>query len=464
MALDPSLREQEQITAALKRHGETLTLAERRAEAVVSGGFVIAVAVLLAVFQPAAEQSHPLAAAACLVALIFALRAEIDMGSGFTVPSQLAFVPLLFTLPPSLAPVAVVLALVIAYLPDVVRGELRPVRLLRFLGSAWFSIGPAAVLSAAPAVSPADAAPLVLIAALAAQLVCDFGGSAAMELLLRGTSLREQLREAWVYAVDLALTPVGLLIAWHVTDMPWTVLTIVPLVVVLGIFGRERRGRVEGLVELNNAYRGTALLLGNVVEANDYYTAEHCRGVVELALDVGQRAGLDADRLRNLEFAALLHDVGKVAIPKEIINKPGKLDPHEWQIIKTHTVEGQRMLDQIGGFMSNVGRIVRSHHERWDGGGYPDRLAGAAIPIEARIIAACDAWNAMTTTRSYRAGLPADIAERELRECAGTQFDPALVELVLAAISRSERARDGTSLHSVPLGDLPAAPAVHAHS
>jgi len=435
MGIDPSLRKQAQIKEALERHGETLTAAERRAEGVVSGGFVIAVAVLLVVFPPAAEQWHPAAAVACLVALIVALRAEFDVGSGFTVPSQLAFVPLLFTLPPSLAPVAVVLALVIAYTPDVVRGELRPIRLLRFLGSTWFSVGPAAVLGAAAVSGPAEAAPWVLVAALAAQLVGDFCGSAATEVMLRGDSLREQLREAWVYAVDLALTPVGLVIAWQIGEMPWAVLAIVPLVVVLGRFGRERRRRVEGLVELNNTYRGTALLLGNVVEADDHYTAEHCRGVVELALEVGQRVGLDADELRNLEFAALLHDVGKVAISKTIINKPGKLDPQEWQIIKTHTLEGQRMLDQVGGFMSTVGRIVRSHHECWDGSGYPDGLAGDEIPLEARIVAACDSWNAMTTTRSYRAAMTADAAERELRRCAGTQFDPEVAEQVLKSIA-----------------------------
>ena len=202
---------------------------------------------------------------------------------------------------------------------------------------------------------------------------------------------------------------------------------------ILGTFGRERRGRVEGLVELNNAYRGTALVLGNVVEADDGYTGEHSRGVVELALDVGERLGLDADRLRNLEFGALLHDVGKVAIPKEIINKPGKLDPRRVGDHQDPHVEGQRMLDQVGGFMSDVGRIVRSHHERWDGGGYPDGLAGDAIPIEARIISACDAWNAMTTTRSYRAALPRRGAGARAARCAGTQFDPEIVEQVLRA-------------------------------
>jgi putative nucleotidyltransferase with HDIG domain len=434
MGLDPNLREREQIADALKRHGETLTATERRVEAVVSGGFVLTIAALPVVFPPAADSWHPLAFFACLVALIVASRAEFDMGSGFTVPIQLAFVPLLFTLPPSLAPAAVVIALVTAYLPDVVRGKLRPIRLVRLLHSAWFSVGPAVVLSAADAASPAEAGPLILGLALAAQILVDFGASSARELLLRGSTLREQLREAWVYAVDVALTPVGLLVGWHVIAKPWAPLAVVPLLVVLGIFGRERRGRVESLVELNNAYRGTALLLGNVVEADDQYTGEHSRGVVALALEVGRRLDLDDDQLRNLEFASLLHDVGKVAIPKAIINKPGKLDPHEWQVIKTHTIEGQRMLDQIGGFMSEVGRIVRSHHERWDGGGYPDGLAGAAIPAEARIIACCDTWNAMTTTRPYRAALSRHQAAHELRHCSGSQFDPDVVAAALAVV------------------------------
>jgi putative nucleotidyltransferase with HDIG domain len=435
MALEPTLREQEQIAESLQRAKEGLGPAERRAELVVSGGFVIVVALLLVAFPPTRADWNVPAAAACMLALICALRAHFPIGSSFTVPSQLAFVPLLFTLPASLAPVAVVLACAVANLPDVVRGGQRPVRVLRSLGNAWFSVGPALVLCAAgPATSAADTAALVLVAALAAQVACDFSALAIMERLMHGATLGELVRNSWVWTVDVALTPVGLLVAWHVDTMPWAVLSVVPLLGVLAIFGRERRARVEGLVELNNAYRGTALLLGNVLEADDSYTAEHSRGVVALALAIGRCLQLDDGPLRNLEFAALLHDVGKVAIPKEIINKPGKLDPDEWQIIKTHTLEGQRMLDQIGGFMSDVGHIVRSHHERWDGTGYPDGLAGEAIPIEARIITACDSWNAMTTTRPYRAALAAEVARYELQRCAGSQFDPAIVSLVLDAV------------------------------
>jgi putative nucleotidyltransferase with HDIG domain len=214
----------------------------------------------------------------------------------------------------------------------------------------------------------------------------------------------------------------------------------VPLLALFAVFARERSSRLRGLLELSSAYRGTALVLSDVVESDDHYTGQHSRSVVELALALGRELGLNEERLRNLEFAALLHDVGKIAIPKEIVNKPGKLEPEEWTIIKTHTVEGQRMLAQVGGFMRQVGVLVRSHHERWDGGGYPDGLAGEAIPIEARIIACCDSWNAMRTDRVYRKALSLEAALEELIGNAGTQFDPRLVEAMVAIIERTEAA------------------------
>jgi putative nucleotidyltransferase with HDIG domain len=182
------------------------------------------------------------------------------------------------------------------------------------------------------------------------------------------------------------------------------------------------------MLELSSAYRGTALVLGDVIEADDGYTGEHCKSVVNLALELAEHLGLNAQQRRNLEFAALLHDVGKIAIPKEIINKPGKLDPHEWTVIKTHTVEGQKMLERVGGFMRRVGLIVRSHHERWDGAGYPDGLIGDEIPLEARMITCCDTWNAMRTDRPYRQALSYDVAVAELVSNAGRQFDPHVVD------------------------------------
>jgi putative nucleotidyltransferase with HDIG domain len=437
MGLAPDLKQQELLKAALAARGRALSRAERRAELVVSGGFVLAAVLLLVLAPPRAVALDALPAVGCLIALVAASRIEFDVGSGWTTPTQLAFVPLLFTVPASIVPVAAVAALVAAKLPDLVRGTLRPSRLLRVPGNAWYSIGPAVVLAVTGPPSP-GALPAVLALAVAAQLAGDVAAAFVSELLVRGATVRELLEEWWVSAIDLALTPVGLLVVLSLDETAWAALALLPLLGVLAVFARERRARVTSLVELNTAYRGTALVLGDVIEADDGYTGEHCRGVVALALQVGARLGLDAARLRNLEFAALLHDVGKVAIPKEIINKPGRLDPAEWQVVKTHTLEGQRMLDQVGGFMSDVGRIVRSHHERWDGAGYPDGLAGEAIPIEARIVSACDTWNAMTTTRAYRGALPEPVAVQELRACAGTQLDATVVAAVLDLVAPGE--------------------------
>ena len=419
------------MAEARGRLSERLSSREVRAEIIVGGTFVLAVIALLAWFPPSSGGWEPLLAVTSLVALAVAIRVEFDIGSGITAPSQLAFIPLLFAVPPALVPVAVVAGIAAGKLVDVVRGDMRPVRLLAIFANAWFSVGPALVFAIAAPESAGDATVGLILAALAAQFAVDFGASSLREALVHGATLREQLQETWVYAVDVALTPVGLMAAWSAEETSLGVLGLLPLLGVLAVFARERRARVDGLVELNAAYRGTALVLGDVVEADDSYTGEHSRGVVQLALEVGGRLGLDAGARRNLEFAAMLHDVGKVAIPKDIINKPGELDASEWQVMRTHTIEGERMLDQVGGFMSEVGRIVRSHHERWDGGGYPDGLAGEAIPLEARIVACCDAWNAMTTTRSYRDAMPDEEAARELVAHAGSQFDPTVVGTVL---------------------------------
>jgi HD-GYP domain-containing protein (c-di-GMP phosphodiesterase class II) len=144
--------------------------------------------------------------------------------------------------------------------------------------------------------------------------------------------------------------------------------------------------------------------------------------------------GLGSRQRRNVEFGALLHDVGKIAVPKEIINKPGPLTDDEWLVIKAHTIEGQRMLDRVGGLLSDVGRIVRSSHEKWDGSGYPDGLRADEIPVESAIVACCDAFNAMTTDRSYRTAMSLEEAIEELEANAGKQFSPAVVDALLRVL------------------------------
>jgi HD-GYP domain-containing protein (c-di-GMP phosphodiesterase class II) len=136
----------------------------------------------------------------------------------------------------------------------------------------------------------------------------------------------------------------------------------------------------------------------------------------------------------------MLHDVGKISIPKEILHKPAALTDGEFEIIKHHTIEGQFMLDRVGGLLGRVGEIVRSCHERWDGRGYPDGLAGEEIPIAARIVFVCDAYNAMTTDRPYRRAMPSEDAIAELVANTGTQFDPRVVGALMAVVAQGEPA------------------------
>ena len=376
MSLNPDTAEQARIAVAA--HGRRAGVAQREGtvELLFGTGFLVAVVALWQIAGAPVSEIDAVPALACILCLAVAVHVAFAVGDGYTVPTQLAFVPLLFTLPPALVPPAVVVALVVARVPAVAAGRWPASRLLLVPGDAWFAIGPAVVLAAAGTHSLSHLNVLVVVAVLLAQVLSEAAAWAVRERLLGGAGLREQLGELWIHGVDLALTPVALVVALGMEERPWAVLAFLPLLGVLAFFSRERRERLASLTELNDAYRGTALVLGDVVRADDTYTGEHSQGVVALAMDVGRALNLDAGQRRNLEFGALLHDVGKVAIPKEIINKPGKLDPAEWAIVKTHTVEGQRMLDRVGGFMRDVGLIVRSHHERWDGAVTP--MASAA--------------------------------------------------------------------------------------
>ena len=430
--LDPTLEEQDRLAETLKLGGAPMGAPELRAAATLALLFLAGTGLLWALYPP--HVIRPGAALLSLLVFAVATRVPFDTPFGFTAPTQLAFVPLVFALPVALAPCGVLVALLAAALPDVVRRRTHPSRLLSAPGNACFALGPAFVFALA-ATRPEDAGAALLIAAMLAEFAVDLLASTLRNSIARGASISSQLAESWVYGIDAALSGIGYLAAREMLVHPAYVLMLLPLLGLFSIFSLERRRRVESLLELGSAYRGTALALSEVVEADDGYTGEHSKGVVALALEVGERLGLSAEQRRNLEFAALLHDVGKIAVPKEIINKPGSLSPGEWAIVKMHTIEGERMLARVGGFMCEVGEIVRSHHERWDGGGYPDGLAGEAIPLEARIITCCDSWNAMRTDRSYRRALSHEVALAELRAGSGTQFDPRVVEALLSVVA-----------------------------
>jgi putative nucleotidyltransferase with HDIG domain len=438
MTLEPTLEELDVLADTRRRAASHHVGSELTAEVVVGGSFVAALAVLISLGS--SQSLSPMGAILSVAVMVLATRVKFETPLGFTVATQLAFVPMLFVMPPALVPLAVTVALAIALIPGIVTGKVPANRLLRCPTNALFSVGPALVFALAS--TPADnAGPALLLAALGAQFFVDFSAATIYFGIARGASLRSQVSDSWVYVIDAALSGVGLVVAEQMRSDPSAVVAVVPLLGLLAMFARERQGRLGSLLELKETYRGTALLLGDVISGDDGYTGEHSQGVVGLALTVGEQLGLDPECQRNLEFGALLHDVGKIAIPKEIITKPGKLDPHEWAIIKTHPAEGERMLQRVGGFMLEVGQIVRSHHERWDGGGYPDGLVGEAIPVESRIISCCDAWNAMRTDRPYRRAMPLADALQQMHDNSGTQFDPGVVRALVTVVEAQSPAQ-----------------------
>ena len=191
--------------------------------------------------------------------------------------------------------------------------------------------------------------------------------------------------------------------------------------------------RCQLVDELEGAFLTTVGVLADAVELQDAYTADHANEVADLAVAVGARLGIVGAELDRLRYGALLHDVGKIGVPGEILRKPGPLSPAERARMDEHTAIGARMLERIP-FLAPVAPLVRSAHERFDGGGYPDGLTADEIPRGAMVIATCDAFHAMTSNRSYRSAMGRDEAIHELELNAGTQFDPAVVAALVAEL------------------------------
>ena len=178
------------------------------------------------------------------------------------------------------------------------------------------------------------------------------------------------------------------------------------------------------------AYRAVVRSLAAALEARDGYTGEHSDAVHSLSVAVARKLGLYAREVAEVEAVALLHDVGKIGIPDQILHKPGPLTPDEWVLMREHPVIGERILRPLPG-LSEVATAARHEHERWDGRGYPDGISGEDIPLASRIVLTCDAYNALVSDRPYRKRLSDATAVAELRRCAGTQFDPRLAEAFL---------------------------------
>ena len=448
--IDSTLENRGDFRAPATGRAGSLATFEVPAEAIVGGGFLV-VAVFMAMFMPTTE---PFALGPALLAtavLVLFSRAEIEIGASYMSPLQPAFVPMLFLIPPQLVPLFVAGGLLLGRLPDLVSGRITVERALFSIGDAWFAIGPALVLIATGTTEAQGAPIAVLAAAFFAQLAGELAVRVVRELLNYGHSVRLLLRDSeLLYLVLASLAPVGFALALVAEEYPPLLLLACPLALVMGAFARERQSRIESATELSETHRGTATLLGMLVEHDDAYTGLHTGEVLDLSVRVAEEMGLSEPQVMLIESAAQLHDVGKIAVPSEIINKAGPLNEEEWEIIKTHTLKGQEMLSTIGGLMHAVGVVVRSCHERYDGKGYPDGLAGEAIPLESRVIFCCDAFNAMTTDRSYRRAMSVEAALDEVQRNAGTQFDPqvaAALQRCVRPAPREEPVRSGRLAH-----------------
>jgi putative nucleotidyltransferase with HDIG domain len=224
------------------------------------------------------------------------------------------------------------------------------------------------------------------------------------ELLAENERLRERLEVAEREAADSARQ-----LEMYAADLRET-------------FKSER----ERTQQLTRSYMATVRALSNAVEARDAYTGKHAERVAQYAIAIGRELGLPADA-PEIEFGFLLHDIGKLAVPDSILFKPGPLTEDERALMSRHTIVGAEIMRDIE-FLAEASKVVRSHHERWDGGGYPDGLSGEQIPLTARVFAVADVFDALTTDRPYRQALAFEEAHAMIISESGRHFDPAVVE------------------------------------
>jgi diguanylate cyclase (GGDEF)-like protein len=263
-------------------------------------------------------------------------------------------------------------------------------------------------------------------------LLPETGATAAQQAIERMLVELEDLEAGGIRGVSAS---VGIA-ALEIGDKPESVLAAARAALEQARAGGGRQSVVFG-GSTENGEAGFELGHGDVIAAlasalqeRDRYTSEHSESVVDLTARVGEALALGSEEISHVRTAALLHDIGKVGVPDDVLHKAGPLTEREWEIMRQHPAIGERILRAIPG-LGAVARIVRHEHERWDGKGYPDQLAGAEIPVGSRIILACDAYHAMTSDRPYRKAMKHAEAMAELSGNAGTQFDPEVVQALV---------------------------------
>ncbi|HWQ41297.1 MAG TPA: HD-GYP domain-containing protein [Desulfosporosinus sp.] len=249
-----------------------------------------------------------------------------------------------------------------------------------------------------------------------------------------GTLLNKSTRSIWVsnfrWSVpnSLALIPLGFLLA--LLYINWGPLGLFLLFIPL----LASRHAFQLYVDMRENYLSTVEALVQALEAKDTYTSGHSERVGILAVAVAEEMEMSEDRIQSLKYAAVLHDVGKIGVSEIILKKEGKLQEFEWEAVRSHPVIGQTIIQGIK-FLNNIGDVVRHHHERYDGNGYPDGIKGEEIPLESRIIAVADTYDAITSDRSYRKGRTHDEALEELKSVSGSQLDPKLVGIFCKVVT-----------------------------
>jgi HD superfamily phosphohydrolase YqeK len=252
---------------------------------------------------------------------------------------------------------------------------------------------------------------------------------------------------------DLGYAVFGLLIAalWEVVGPFAAILVLIPLFVA--------RWAIAQFADQQRAYEATLRVLCQAVETKDFYTRGHSERVSRGSVMIARAIGMRPERVEAIRFAGMLHDVGKLGVPTKVLQKTGKLTEEEYAAIQLHPMRGLEIIREIG-FLDEALAGIMHHHERIDGRGYPMGLAGDEIPEFARVLAVADAFDCMTSTRSYRGARSLAEAVAELRRCSGTQFDPAFVDALVAAV---ERAGWETPEVPVPPAGEPVEAAAHDH-
>lgn len=238
----------------------------------------------------------------------------------------------------------------------------------------------------------------------------------------------------WALPNFMALIPLGFLLALLYKN--WGPLGLILLFVPL----LASRHSFQLYIDMRENYLNTVEALVQALEAKDTYTSGHSERVGKFAVAIAEKLKMSEDKIESLKYAAVLHDVGKIGVSEIILTKEGKLLDSEWEAIRSHPVIGQTIIKSIK-FLFDIGDVVRHHHERYDGNGYPDGIKGIEIPLESRIIAVTDTYDAITSDRSYRKGSTHDEAIAELKKVSGSQLDPELVEIFCRVVTSELTAR-----------------------